>query len=739
MAGLQGLQQTFPVEEVFNTMSRKLLVYVMGAKGITKAGMKGPPDVFCKVSLGKDTHKTKTVKKTTDPDFGGELLLFRLDGNAELVFELRDKTNAIKDEFLGIATLSNIESKFKANVVYDERIELGGRKAKSNKKPDAVSGTLFFRLMWSDAPETRPDSAIDDHNFFYEEHIGAMKSGDLLAYDGHGFVSSYIKLASNSQFSHVGMILQLPNRWTRKIELYVVEVSRNIDQFLDAFKEVPLAKANLNIFRLFERLHQVHASNVWLIPSTNYSQVSPEFQVILNALVNNQTQLQTIVKEIIPDTFGGAIMDESTCAVPSLVRYVKKIFGKQRSPYVFAEMFGYVREIYSTAAMIRLSRSLGRHHQPQDTRMIYPVEFILNHSLFRTPILLRTLKEGRQSQVVMANNGTLRNTQQAHAVAHQQPQPQGPSQVQVLAPNNIQQQQPVQTMRYNNQVSYPATNQAYAQTMRASAGQFQAQGQPVQQQQPQGYTQQQYPTAVQYPQQGQQYPPQQVQYPSQAPTPGIRTGSGQFQAQGQPVQQPPQGYPQQGQIQYSSPPPQQYSSPPPQQYSSPAQPSQQQYSNLVSPQPPSYSSQPQQGAAPPQYSNNQTSYGSFPSSPARDSQSHQPTFYNSTPNLPSYSQHEQQSSQQQNPPPYLQRKDTSDLSTISMENGMPKEQVYHNRNSFATMRGSEDHDAPKGMSYPDLFSPDGFAMNLPAVPTTVPSHVQQTSKPQRSSGSLVPG
>ena len=37
---------------------------VMSAKGITKAGLKGPPDVFCKVSLGKDSHKTHTIKKT---------------------------------------------------------------------------------------------------------------------------------------------------------------------------------------------------------------------------------------------------------------------------------------------------------------------------------------------------------------------------------------------------------------------------------------------------------------------------------------------------------------------------------------------------------------------------------------------------------------------------------------------------------------------------------------------------
>lgn len=55
----------------------------------------------------------------------------------------------------------------------------------------------------------------------YEEHVSKFKTGDLILYDAHGLLPSYVKLASNSPYSNVGMVIKLPNRWTRKPELYV--------------------------------------------------------------------------------------------------------------------------------------------------------------------------------------------------------------------------------------------------------------------------------------------------------------------------------------------------------------------------------------------------------------------------------------------------------------------------------------------------------------------------------------
>jgi hypothetical protein len=69
---------------------------------------------------------------------------------------------------------------------------------------------------------------------------------------------------TNSPFSHVGLVAKLPNKWTETEELYVVELTRNIDRFLDAFKEIP--GKGLCIFRLFERIHHIHVNNVHWIP-----------------------------------------------------------------------------------------------------------------------------------------------------------------------------------------------------------------------------------------------------------------------------------------------------------------------------------------------------------------------------------------------------------------------------------------------------------------------------------------
>jgi hypothetical protein len=50
---------------------------------------------------------------------------------------------------------------------------------------------------------------------------------DLIAYSGIGALHSMTKLITNSPYSHVGMIFRLPNKWTRRDDLFVLEVARN--------------------------------------------------------------------------------------------------------------------------------------------------------------------------------------------------------------------------------------------------------------------------------------------------------------------------------------------------------------------------------------------------------------------------------------------------------------------------------------------------------------------------------
>lgn len=48
-----------------------------------------------------------------------------------------------------------------------------------------------------------------------------------------------MKLCTNSPVSHLGIIFKLPNKYTEKEELYLLEITKNNDSFLDAFREVP--------------------------------------------------------------------------------------------------------------------------------------------------------------------------------------------------------------------------------------------------------------------------------------------------------------------------------------------------------------------------------------------------------------------------------------------------------------------------------------------------------------------
>ena len=52
----------------------------------------------------------------------------------------------------------------------------------------------------------------------------------------YGVLDSAVKLRENSPFSRAGMLVKLTNPYTEKIEVYLLEVTRNVDGFLDAFR-----------------------------------------------------------------------------------------------------------------------------------------------------------------------------------------------------------------------------------------------------------------------------------------------------------------------------------------------------------------------------------------------------------------------------------------------------------------------------------------------------------------------
>lgn len=63
--------------------------------------------------------------------------------------------------------------------------------------------------------------------FCYKNFLSEMKSGDLIAYSGTGIISTTTKLKNDCEYSHLGLVVKLPNKWTQERELYVLEVGRN--------------------------------------------------------------------------------------------------------------------------------------------------------------------------------------------------------------------------------------------------------------------------------------------------------------------------------------------------------------------------------------------------------------------------------------------------------------------------------------------------------------------------------
>jgi hypothetical protein len=91
--------------------------------------------------------------------------------------------------------------------------------------------------------------------------MNRFDTGDLIVYNERGLMPSLTKLTSNSDYSRVGIVLKLANKWTQEQELYVAEVTRNIDKFQDAYREN--ASNGISLFRLFERLHGIYANAIW--------------------------------------------------------------------------------------------------------------------------------------------------------------------------------------------------------------------------------------------------------------------------------------------------------------------------------------------------------------------------------------------------------------------------------------------------------------------------------------------
>jgi len=132
--------------------------------------------------------------------------------------------------------------------------------------------------------------------FSYNDIKNNLKSGDVILYSEVGVLSTITRLLGNSDFSRVGIVLKLPNKYTEKMKLYVLEITRNCDKFIDAYKEVPVE--GLNIFRLFERVHQFPGESVYVLPLKEPLNPDPEINMIEWLISMHQKDIVALQTEL---------------------------------------------------------------------------------------------------------------------------------------------------------------------------------------------------------------------------------------------------------------------------------------------------------------------------------------------------------------------------------------------------------------------------------------------------------
>jgi hypothetical protein len=60
------------------------------------------------------------------------------------------------------------------------------------------------------------------------------------------------------------MVVKHPNKWTGKSKLFLLEITRNVGGFCDAFSEK--IAPGINLFRFDERVHFVNAKTIYWVP-----------------------------------------------------------------------------------------------------------------------------------------------------------------------------------------------------------------------------------------------------------------------------------------------------------------------------------------------------------------------------------------------------------------------------------------------------------------------------------------
>lgn len=187
------------------------------------------------------------------------------------------------------------------------------------------------RSFWSSSDTIPQNTGFGECTYHdTKEMKHRLKTGDLLLFHESGLLGDAMSLATNSPFSRVGMVFRLPDKYTGREKVFLLEITQNPQKAINVVTELPTN--GICLFRLWERLHSMQGGNVWLLPLTEplredplhnmidfaeralASAVSPHLRQNSSTSSSSQTSLQGVSSTSSPQLSSSNLSSQSPLA-----------------------------------------------------------------------------------------------------------------------------------------------------------------------------------------------------------------------------------------------------------------------------------------------------------------------------------------------------------------------------------------------------------------------------------------
>jgi len=378
---------------------KKLAVFIDRAEILTtiKHGTEETRNPFVMIHISgvknKQQQRTRVEKHTLKPRWK-EVFFFEVpydrlpdprkksSSKYKPVLVLDFMDSALRDRTIGTAEVPLTDVMEDVMVVTTKRIRKDV-KNKTASESASVVGKCQFHLFFSSMTDfPRPTLPVPVSqsllHFPYDRSMVQFSPGDVILYSTTGPLAALLRVSYGAQWSHCGIVVSLPNKWTLVPELCVVEFGSNKENFVDFYNERPIHNGPM-IFRLAERIHGFHGTEAWVLQmreplNEQHSQGLSEWALTLSS--EFYANVTTKVKE-----------DH-----PSRVPFTPFTFNQSQS--TFLESFGLnirnpvvYSDFYAAQLVARALKYIGIEVKHQGT--IVQIRDLVSSGFFADPFLIR--------------------------------------------------------------------------------------------------------------------------------------------------------------------------------------------------------------------------------------------------------------------------------------------------------------------------------------------------------------